>query len=86
MDAVDGFTLRVGNESDGTVVRLSGELDIASAPLLDECLQSLDGQAVTIDFAKLTFIDSSGLNVLVTETPERTGRPRWCCAEFSRRR
>ena len=65
MDAVDGFSLRVGKETDGTVVRLSGELDIASAPMLDECLESLDGEAVTIDFANLTFIDSSGLQVLV---------------------
>ena len=64
MDAVGGFSLRVETH-DGPVVWLSGELDSATSPKFDECLRDLDGQTVTIDFSGLTFMDSSGLAVLI---------------------
>ena len=52
-------------------VTIAGELDAATAPLLDEALvsaaASLDGHAeVVLDCTGLEFIDSSGLSVLVT--------------------
>ena len=65
MDAVDGLSVRVEQNGHGPVVRLSGELDIATSPMLSECLERLDGQAVMVDFSDVTFIDSSGLAVLV---------------------
>jgi anti-anti-sigma factor len=47
-------------------LRLTGELDIASAPKLRAACESLDGTGqVTLDLAELTFIDSSGLHALV---------------------
>jgi anti-sigma B factor antagonist len=65
MGAVDRFSLRVEEHEDGPVVRVSGELDLATAPRLEECLRDLDGQTVTLDFSELTFIASSGLRVLL---------------------
>jgi anti-sigma B factor antagonist len=50
------------------VVRLSGELDIASYLALDEALRTfqLDGRPnVTVDLSGLTFMDSTGLRVLL---------------------
>ena len=65
MDAVDGFSLRVEQNGQGPVVWVSGELDIATAPLLSDCLDDFNGQPVTIDFSGVTFLDSSGLAVLI---------------------
>jgi anti-sigma B factor antagonist len=50
------------------VVALSGELDLATAPMLRACLDSpvLHGTAdVEIDMAELTYLDSAGMSVLV---------------------
>ena len=53
---------------DGTaVLSLSGELDLASAPRLDEALFECEDGAPTIllDLRGLTFMDSSGLRVIL---------------------
>lgn len=42
-----------------------GEIDIQSAPELDEALSNTDGDTVLLDLSEVTFIDSSGLRVLV---------------------
>jgi anti-sigma B factor antagonist len=50
------------------VITLTGELDLSNAPTLHECLlEASSGGADTIevDIARLTFIDSTGLGVLV---------------------
>lgn len=53
-----------------TVFRLSGELDLASSPALrQELFDLIDGgeqPSVQVDLADMTFIDTTGLNVLVT--------------------
>ncbi len=51
-----------------TVVRVSGELDMDTGPQLQDFLQEVaDGGArqVVLDFAEVTFMDSSGLGLLV---------------------
>lgn len=46
-------------------VRLEGELDLATAPLLTEALLDCASEReVHIDLALLTFLDSSGLHVI----------------------
>jgi anti-sigma B factor antagonist len=54
---------------DGDVrVSLQGELDLASAPRLEERLASIEEQELSrmvIDLGGLAFIDSSGLRVLL---------------------
>jgi len=74
MDAVDGFALRLEQNGQGPVVWVSGELDIATAPLLSDCLDDFNGQPVTIDFSGVTFLDSSGLAVLIWSALARRSR------------
>ena len=52
---------------DGTSVLVaSGEIDIATAPVLQESLAALDGR-VAVDLAGVVFLDSTGISVLVRE-------------------
>jgi anti-anti-sigma factor len=62
------FTLSIDASGIGSaaVVRVTGELDVATAPELDACLLALDGDDIMIDMAGLTFMDSSGISVLLT--------------------
>jgi anti-sigma B factor antagonist len=66
--AAPPFRLTVGEPPDGAVVSLEGELDLASAPELRECLGTLaEGGAthIVLDLGGLAFVDSTGLSVLV---------------------
>jgi anti-sigma B factor antagonist len=59
-DRVDGDRHEIG---------LTGELDIASAPLLEAKVADLcaeGAKAVAIDLSGLTFIDSTGLRAILT--------------------
>jgi anti-anti-sigma factor len=49
-------------------VRLRGELDLAGAPTVAECLRRLSErrEQVLLDLDELTFIDMSGLRVVLT--------------------
>ena len=54
-----------------TVVELSGELDLFTAPLLRDVLLALAGESrhyLAIEMSGLRFLDSSGLGVLVGAT------------------
>jgi anti-anti-sigma factor len=61
------FRLNVLRESDLCVLKLSGELDLASCPELEQELDDAAalGTAVVVDLRELTFIDSTGIAVLV---------------------
>ncbi len=63
------LSISVAEDGDGVcVVALTGELDFLSASDLGARLADLRGRtgnAVVIDVSGLTFIDSTGLNVLV---------------------
>jgi len=60
------FDVEVSEEARGTVVTVSGELDVASSQLLERELAKLQEVAlVVVDLRGLTFIDSTGLGVLV---------------------
>jgi anti-anti-sigma factor len=52
---------------DRTGLRLEGELDLATAPILAEALRSLHhvNGATTLDLSGLTFMDSSGIHAIV---------------------
>ncbi len=56
------------SDLDGVRLALAGELDLAGAPQLERSLQELERQRprrVVIDLAGLSFIDSTGLRVLL---------------------
>ena len=50
-----------------TVVQVSGELDIATAPQLSDHLIALirDGHRIVVELTEVEFMDSSGLEVLL---------------------
>jgi anti-sigma B factor antagonist len=67
MEAVEPFTIDVDERGDRVVVVPRGELDMASAPELEETIVSRieGGTWVVLDLRSLDFIDSSGLRVVV---------------------
>jgi anti-sigma B factor antagonist len=69
----------VHNEGQATVVAVSGELDLASSPALQEELDRVaasDARMLIIDLRELDFMDSTGLSVLVRahQRAEEQGR------------
>lgn len=75
---LDLGTLTVRSQRDGAVhvLALSGELDLAAAPVVEEELKSVARAApavstIVIDLVGVTFIDSTGLRLLL-ETSRRT--------------
>jgi anti-anti-sigma factor len=62
------FRVEVHQNDRGTVIALSGELDLASSPALEEALATVfnsGAQTVVIDLRQLDFMDSTGLSILV---------------------
>lgn len=68
MDEATGFGVQVQSTGDETTVAVSGELDAYTAPQLRKLLdEMLDGSvaSVVVDLRATSFIDSTGLGVLV---------------------
>jgi anti-anti-sigma factor len=67
-------------ERDGSLVlTVQGELDILTSPLLDEALaraRATDAQRIVVDLLKISFIDSTGLHVLIRHAQAENGRAR----------
>lgn len=63
-----GFHAEAQSIDGSVVVRLQGELDMATAPVLDRALTAAlasAGGAVVVDMSSLTFMDSTGIAVLL---------------------
>ncbi|HSJ50153.1 MAG TPA: STAS domain-containing protein [Actinomycetota bacterium] len=68
MGTDQAFRTRIDAGSGVTTVALLGELDMATVPILNDQLASLeqDGtKAIVLDLRDLRFVDSSGLHALV---------------------
>src|SRR3712207_6057302 len=61
------FTVRVEREGDAAIVTPSGELDLASAPELEQVLRGLEPPLarLVLDLSELTYIDSTGLKIVM---------------------
>jgi anti-sigma B factor antagonist len=61
------LTVDISTAAQTALVRLSGELDIATAPTLEEKLDELPQEItqVVLDLRELAFIDSTGLRVVL---------------------
>ncbi|MFD0852916.1 STAS domain-containing protein [Actinomadura adrarensis] len=62
------FAARHRAENDLTIVTISGEIDVFTSPRLrEELLEVIEGGALhlVIDLGEVTFLDSTGLGVLV---------------------
>ena len=64
--------LEIIGTNDPFGLRLVGEIDMATAPSLQEALlvALAAGRPVTVDMKDVTFIDSSGLKVIVSSVAE----------------
>ena len=73
------FRVDVRTERGATVITVSGELDLASSPILEQRLEQVfgsDATVVILDLRKLDFMDSTGLSVLIKahHTAEQAAR------------
>jgi anti-sigma B factor antagonist len=73
------FTARVEPGTNATTIALSGELDMATVPILEEHLVRAEADgvaAIVIDLVEVTFIESVGLHAFVAarERAEANGR------------
>jgi anti-sigma B factor antagonist len=69
MGVHDQLLIDVRHEKDRVVIALRGELDLASAPLLQSEIESSEivtAKMVVLDLGELKFIDSTGLRVLLS--------------------
>ncbi len=61
-----------------TIITLAGDLDPATAPLLEEAIETAMEDAsverIVLDLSQLSFVDSSGLRVFVTAREALGGR------------
>jgi anti-anti-sigma factor len=72
--AEGGPALSVRPEGEGALV-LSGELDLATAHILQSALdQRLGDGDLTLDLAGLSFMDSTGIKILITAARMLEGR------------
>jgi anti-sigma B factor antagonist len=67
------LTIRTQQDNDADVLALDGELDVASCGEVEAQLRCMEGQcsdpaAIVIDLRGVTFIDSSGLRLLIEAT------------------
>lgn len=67
---MDDFWVDVSISGTVATVCVRGEVDAATAPLLDEMVRKVEAGAglseITLDFGEVSFIDSSGLSVLIS--------------------
>jgi anti-sigma B factor antagonist len=69
MGVIEQLRIEVRHEPDRVVVALEGELDMASAPLLQNAIEGTDmsdRRTVVLDLQGLQFIDSTGLRVILS--------------------
>jgi anti-sigma B factor antagonist len=63
------LTLRSDRDGDVHVIALEGELDLATAPEVEEELkrvEATDAIAIFLDLSRLTFIDSTGIRMMLS--------------------
>lgn len=69
MAAQDQLKVDVRYQADRAVLCLEGELDLASAPLLEKQIDGIElgtTSTVVLDLQKLQFIDSTGLRAILS--------------------
>lgn len=61
-----------------TLLKVSGELDLSTVPVLNESIEGLrrELRALTLDLSELSFMDSTGLRALI-ELDRRASREGW---------
>jgi anti-anti-sigma factor len=68
LPAGDHFAVGVEEEAEGVVLRVHGELDLATAPVLGRCLEAAQSGGdphIVLDLGDLAFTDSIGARLLI---------------------
>jgi anti-anti-sigma factor len=68
MDAMQGIELFTVRENDEIVIRVNGELDLATTPKLIQAIESACDSVVSacmLDFSQVTFIDSETIKLIL---------------------
>jgi anti-sigma B factor antagonist len=65
----DALQVQIEQTDSGSVLHVAGEVDVASASILRDALESLPSESprVVVDLSEVSFLDSTGLGVLVGE-------------------
>jgi anti-sigma B factor antagonist len=69
------FEIEIIERDDAVVLVVEGEIDIATAPLLEQRLteaEAGDAPQLIVDLDRVSFMDSTGLQVLVAHTLSET--------------
>ncbi len=78
MAPTPNFRIETGRTSSGTTIKLAGELDSATCPVLierfDQLVASGEGGEVVLDLGEVSFIDSAGMRAIIVI--ERTAQER----------
>jgi anti-sigma B factor antagonist len=79
VNASEDFEVRLERLSgDAVVVRVEGDLDLATTPRLDDVLeQAMSSATLVVDLSRCSFVDSSAIRLLTTtarEAEESGGR------------
>jgi anti-sigma B factor antagonist len=71
------LTVRIEDEAGASIVALVGELDLSTIPRMENPLfeEVRQRPAVLVDLSKLSFIDSSGIGVLIQAFRQSNGTP-----------
>ncbi|MEV5607389.1 STAS domain-containing protein [Streptomyces sp. NPDC052225] len=59
------WAVQTVDTGDCVLLRVSGELDVVTAPRMEPVLRSLHARACELDLSQVPFIDSSGINLLI---------------------
>jgi anti-anti-sigma factor len=65
------FNVEIVEDADPVTIHVKGELDLSTAGLLEAALERTSAVDVAVDLSGLSFIDSSGIRVLVLEHNRR---------------
>jgi anti-sigma B factor antagonist len=70
------LTIELFRDGDARIVLLRGELDLASAPALEEALRRVESGSgrLVVDLSELSFIDSTGIHLLLQAHLRTAGR------------
>ena len=69
----------IAQRNGATILSVLGEVDLATAPLLDEEISAVeagDATTIVVDLDRVSFMDSSGLQVLLTHVFSEQNRSR----------
>lgn len=76
-DDLTGLRVTRDDRDGGVIVRLDGELDLATVPLLEEAVAQATATpdvTVALDLSEVRLVDSTGLRALLTAARAHPGR------------